>query len=102
MPAVPPCHGGGTGTVAVRQRLQLTPTAVTFLVHAQAAPGKATKDFSSHHKGLQRLSNGEHVPYKETLRVVQHEGSRAPRVMSATTRKPPGYIRNESGGMFTS
>jgi hypothetical protein len=51
---------------------------------------------------LQRLSNGEAVPYHETLRVVQHEGSRAPRVMSATTRKPPGYIRNESGGMFTS
>jgi hypothetical protein len=73
-----------------------------FLVHAQAPPGKATHDFSSHHKGLQRLSNGEAVPYHETLRVVQHEGSRAPRVMSATTRKPPGYIRNESGGMFTS
>jgi len=68
----------------------------------QALPGKASKDVTIHHQGLQRLSNGEAVPYSETLRIVQHEGSRAPRVMSATTRKPPGYIRNESGGMFTS
>jgi hypothetical protein len=68
----------------------------------QALPGNANKDLSSHRQGLQRLSNGEHVPYYATLRVVQHEGSRAPRVMSATTRKPPGYIRNESGGMFSS
>jgi hypothetical protein len=68
----------------------------------QAIPGKATKDVASHHKGLQQLSNGEPVPYHVTLRVVQHEGSRIPRVLSATTRKPPGYIRNESGGMFTS
>jgi hypothetical protein len=68
----------------------------------QAIPGKASKDVASHHKGLQQLSNGEPVPYHVTLRVVQHEGCRIPRVLSATTRKPPGYIRNESGGMFTS
>lgn len=68
----------------------------------QALPGSANKDISSHRQGLQRLSNGEPVPYHATLRVVQHEGSRAPRAMSATTRKPPGYIRNESGGMFSS
>lgn len=68
----------------------------------QVVPGKASKAVSEHHHGLQQLSNGEPVAYSATLRIVQHEGSKAPRVMSATTRKPPGYIRNESGGMFTS
>lgn len=68
----------------------------------QVVPGKVSKDVSSHHAALQQLSNGEPVPYSATLLVVKHEGSRAPRVLSAGTRKPPGYIRNESGGMFTS
>jgi hypothetical protein len=64
--------------------------------------GKASKPLDSHSHVLQALSNGLRVPYAASLRVVQHKGSRAPRAQSATTRKPPGYIRNESGGMFTS
>lgn len=70
--------------------------------HAQVQPGKGSKPPTSHALSLQALANGVPVPYQDTLRVVSHEGGRALRAGSATTRKPPGYIRNESGGMFAS
>jgi hypothetical protein len=65
-------------------------------------PGQASQDPHSHSAALQRLANGTAVAYGATLQVVSHEGARAPRLGSATTRKPPGYIRNERGGFFTS
>ncbi|KAJ9522799.1 hypothetical protein QJQ45_019787, partial [Haematococcus lacustris] len=45
---------------------------------------------------------GVSVDYQSTLRVVTVEGDRAPRLPPRVTQKPPGYIRNESGGLFTS
>jgi hypothetical protein len=75
---------------------------LSVFTHTQVQPGKGSKPPTSHAMQLQRLANGDPVPYQDTLRVVTHEGGRAPRAGSATTRKPPGYIRNESGGMFTS
>jgi len=55
-----------------------------------------------HHRSLQALANGLDVPYQTTLRNVQHDGGRAPLLPPRVTQKHPGYIRNESGGVFTS
>jgi len=60
-----------------------------------------TQSFPSHAHALQSFSNGAGVPYSSTLRVVVHEGDRGSGPMT-DTRKAPGYIRNELGGMFTS
>ncbi|KAJ9523180.1 hypothetical protein QJQ45_024078, partial [Haematococcus lacustris] len=60
------------------------------------------KPVYSHEKALQALANGVSVDYQSTLRVVTVEGDRAPRLPPRVTQKPPGYIRNESGGLFTS
>lgn len=57
---------------------------------------------SQHINALQALSNGQPVPYPASLRVVTHAGDRAPLQEEQTKRRPPGYIRNESGGFFTS
>eukprot|EP00798_Chlamydomonas_sp_ICE-L_P008358 gene8358-3438_t len=56
----------------------------------------------SHRRGLQSLSNGNDVPYQQTLRQVTCEGSPVPVQPPKQTLKHPGYIRNESGGLFTS
>mmetsp|Transcript_30275 Transcript_30275/g.55306 ORF Transcript_30275/g.55306 Transcript_30275/m.55306 type:complete len:88 (-) Transcript_30275:300-563(-) len=56
----------------------------------------------AHYKSLQALSNEENPKFKDTLRIVSHDGSRSPKVAPKTTQKHPGYIRNESGGYFTS
>lgn len=48
------------------------------------------------------LSAAFAVPYQATLRTVTHDGSPAPLLPPRTTRKHPGYIRNEMGGLFTS
>eukprot|EP00197_Chlamydomonas_leiostraca_P002390 CAMPEP_0202859212 /NCGR_PEP_ID=MMETSP1391-20130828/1430_1 /ASSEMBLY_ACC=CAM_ASM_000867 /TAXON_ID=1034604 /ORGANISM="Chlamydomonas leiostraca, Strain SAG 11-49" /LENGTH=89 /DNA_ID=CAMNT_0049538229 /DNA_START=119 /DNA_END=388 /DNA_ORIENTATION=+ len=64
---------------------------------------KEDKSLFTHEKALQALANGvDAVPYQATMRVVAHDGSRAPKLPPRTTRKHPGYIRNESGGLFTS
>ncbi|PNH05703.1 hypothetical protein TSOC_008005 [Tetrabaena socialis] len=60
------------------------------------------KPEGQHIRALQSLSNGVDVPYEETLRNVVHEGSRMPKLPPRQTQKHPGYIRNESGGFFTS
>jgi hypothetical protein len=58
---------------------------------------------SGHVQSLQELSNGHEVPYEATLRVVSHEGSKAPRQLFKQAKKHgPGYSRNDLGGMFTS
>ena len=53
-------------------------------------------------RALQTLSNGENPPYDNTLRIVEHSGSRASHTEAYKTRKHPGYIRNQFGGYFTS
>jgi len=50
----------------------------------------------------QSFSNGAPVPYSSTLRHVVHEGDRGNGTPNLDATKPPGYIRNELGGMFTS
>lgn len=61
------------------------------------------KHEGQHCRALQALTNGVmEVPYEATLRAVQHEGGRAPKLPPRQTQKHPGYIRNESGGFFTS
>ncbi|KAG2496839.1 hypothetical protein HYH03_005244 [Edaphochlamys debaryana] len=56
-----------------------------------------------HRRAIQALSNGvNNVPYDATLRNVVHEGARQPKLPPRQTQKHPGYIRNESGGFFTS
>mmetsp|Transcript_40125 Transcript_40125/g.55746 ORF Transcript_40125/g.55746 Transcript_40125/m.55746 type:complete len:92 (-) Transcript_40125:155-430(-) len=59
-----------------------------------------TQTAGKHATALQDFSNGAGIPYNYTLRVVTHE-SDSGGVMT-DTRKAPGYIRNELGGMFTS
>ncbi|PNW83899.1 hypothetical protein CHLRE_04g216203v5 [Chlamydomonas reinhardtii] len=56
----------------------------------------------SHFRALQVLANGDEVPYEATLRNVIHDGARQPKLPPRQTQKHPGYIRNESGGFFTS
>mmetsp|Transcript_25478 Transcript_25478/g.87285 ORF Transcript_25478/g.87285 Transcript_25478/m.87285 type:complete len:93 (-) Transcript_25478:209-487(-) len=69
----------------------------------QAMAGKATNmTFSEHRSNLQALTNGLDVPYPATLRVVTHDGDRAPMQEEQQTRKHPGYIRNDFGGFFVS
>jgi len=60
------------------------------------------KDVYTHEKALQALANGVDVPYQATLRLVENNGARGPRLPKTATRKQPGFIRNESGGLFTS
>jgi len=60
------------------------------------------KDVRAHMQALQQLSNGKPVPYGSTLRIVVHEGSRAPLQPAQKTSSHPGYIRNELGRFFTS
>jgi len=55
-----------------------------------------------HQMALQKLSNGENPSYESTLRIVMVPGSKEPVVEKSVSRKPPGYIRNEYGGFFTS
>ena len=60
------------------------------------------KETYGHVRALQTLSNGENPPYDNTLRIVEHSGSRASHTEAYKTRKHPGYIRNQFGGYFTS
>jgi hypothetical protein len=48
-----------------------------------------TAHLSRMHAARQALSSGLGVPYSATLRVVAHEGSRAPRSAPAPSMKPP-------------
>lgn len=70
---------------------------------AAPQPGFVAQDMTEyeHHRALQALSNKLDVPYDATLRQVLLEGSRSPILPPKQTRKHPGYIRNESGGLFT-
>eukprot|EP00892_Ulva_mutabilis_P001756 jgi/Ulvmu1/11581/UM079_0025.1 len=67
-------------------------------------PGILEQDKSlvEHRDALQKLSNGRPLAYGATLRCVKCEGSRAPPQATPVTRQPPGYIRNQLGGYFTS
>jgi hypothetical protein len=71
-------------------------------VHAQPELKSEDKPENVHAKALQYLSNGYNVPYSDTLRLVTVEGSREPLLAARQSQKQPGYIRNESGGVFTS
>lgn len=64
--------------------------------------GQGNISVNQHINALQALSNGQPVPYPASLRIVTHHGDRAPIQEEQTKRRPPGYIRNESGGFFTS
>lgn len=55
----------------------------------------------AHRSALQALSNDKVVSYADTLRIVECEGSRSPKLAARVTLKHPGFIRNESGGCFT-
>uniref|UniRef100_A0A061S7P1 Uncharacterized protein n=1 Tax=Tetraselmis sp. GSL018 TaxID=582737 RepID=A0A061S7P1_9CHLO len=61
-----------------------------------------SKPAREHQDSLQALANGNNPPYEATLRMVKHEGSKAPFRVPQPTRKPSCYCRNENGGYFTS
>lgn len=42
-----------------------------------------------HYRALQGLSNGAEVPYNATLRVIEHEGARSPKLPPRQTQKHP-------------
>ena len=67
-----------------------------------ASDGTSNMSVASHFGALQALANGEPVPYPASLRIVVHEGDRAPQGESKKKKKAPGYSRNTSGGFFTS
>lgn len=50
----------------------------------------------------QVLSNGKPVGYDNTLKVVEHEAGKMPRLPPKQTNKHKGFIRNALGGFFTS
>lgn len=60
------------------------------------------KSILEHKAALQALVNGKPVTYSDTLRMIKAQGSRAPPQPPPVTRLPPGYIRNQLGGFFTS
>ena len=64
--------------------------------------GSSNMTVQQHAAALQAMSNGHAVPYPATLRVVVHEGDRAPQGEAKEEKKAPGFVRNESGGFFTS
>lgn len=68
----------------------------------QPVPQAKAIDIGGHVQSLQELSNGSEVAYQDTLRVVSHDGSKAPRQIYKQNKKHPGYSRNDLGGMFTS
>ncbi|KAF5832670.1 flagellar associated protein [Dunaliella salina] len=74
----------------------------TFSKKNKPSLKKEDKDPLTHEKALQALANGANVPYQATMRTVVHEGNRGPRLPPRVTQKHTGYIRNESGGAFTS
>ena len=67
-----------------------------------ASDGTSNMSVASHFAALQALANGEPVPYPASLRIVVHEGDRAPQGDGKEEKKAPGYSRNTSGGFFTS
>ena len=72
-------------------------------MHRSVQLGKSSATSRTHASALQALANGEpDVPYAATLRMVTHEGGRSPFVAPNKTQTPPGFVRNASGGMFTS
>jgi hypothetical protein len=64
--------------------------------------GSSNMTVQQHAAALQAMSNGHAVPYPASLRVVVHEGDRAPQGEAKEEKKAPGFVRNESGGFFTS
>ena len=60
--------------------------------------GSSNMTVQQHAAALQAMSNGHAVPYPATLRVVVHEGDRAPQGEAKEEKKAPGFVRNESGG----
>mmetsp|Transcript_1153 Transcript_1153/g.3398 ORF Transcript_1153/g.3398 Transcript_1153/m.3398 type:complete len:89 (+) Transcript_1153:256-522(+) len=77
--------------------------ATTTFASMKKKPHKTqSKPPSAHQSALQSLANGDNPSYASTLRVVEHEGSKATFVVPQATRKPSCYCRNEIGGYFTS
>ena len=64
--------------------------------------GSSNMTVQQHAAALQAMSNGHAVPYPASLRIVVHEGDRAPQGEAKEEKKAPGFVRNESGGFFTS
>ncbi len=89
------------------QQIKNSRAAVAQAIHARggklaASAGRSNMPFATHQAALQALANGEPVPYPASLRIVVHEGDRAPQGEGKEEKKPPGYSRNTSGGFFTS
>jgi len=95
--------GEGGYTRCARERMAAV-GAVGAATAGQDAQRWSKKKVSvmEHQMALQALSNGQNPPYEATLRVVMVPGSKEPVVEKSVSRKPPGYIRNEYGGFFTS
>mmetsp|Transcript_36218 Transcript_36218/g.64810 ORF Transcript_36218/g.64810 Transcript_36218/m.64810 type:complete len:89 (-) Transcript_36218:2878-3144(-) len=84
------------------QQVKNSTATVRFSSMKQRPYQGQSKPATEHEGALQALANGDNPPYSTTLRVVEHEGSKAPFAVPQATRKPTGYCRNENGGHFTS
>ena len=93
-----------------KQQIKNSRAAVAQALHTKerargnkpASDGKSNMSVGQHIAALQALANGESVPYPASLRIVVHEGDRAPQGDGKEEKKAPGYSRNTSGGFFTS
>mmetsp|Transcript_36380 Transcript_36380/g.92975 ORF Transcript_36380/g.92975 Transcript_36380/m.92975 type:complete len:89 (-) Transcript_36380:595-861(-) len=84
------------------QQVKNSTATIRFASNKQKPYQGQSKPANEHEGALQALANGDNPPYSATLRIVEHEGSKAPFAVKQATRKPTGYCRNENGGHFTS
>ena len=64
--------------------------------------GSSNMTVRQHAAALQAMSNGHAVPYPATLRVVVHEGDRAPQGEAKEEKKAPGSFATSPAAFFTS
>ena len=89
------------------QQIKNSRAAVAQAIHARggklaASAGRSNMPFATHQAALQALANGEPVPYPASLRIVVHEGDRAPQGEGKEVEETAGVLAEHLGGFFTS
>ncbi|KAL3135352.1 hypothetical protein ABBQ32_007542 [Trebouxia sp. C0010 RCD-2024] len=86
----------------LKQQVKNSYATERYMKPTKPVAGQQTCTMPEHRQALQRLSNGQRIPYDDTLRIVNHHCTKFPRQDFTPQHKAPGYIRNQLGGFFTS
>mmetsp|Transcript_16700 Transcript_16700/g.41856 ORF Transcript_16700/g.41856 Transcript_16700/m.41856 type:complete len:105 (-) Transcript_16700:40-354(-) len=70
------------------QQVKNSTATICFASNKQKPYQGQSKPANEHEGALQALANGDNPPYSATLRIVEHEGSKAPFAVKQATRKP--------------